>query len=85
MNAHVKEIKPSELVSLLPAARRPVVSFEDVLPPALLAAQNQATYAIEVVNQRGHSAGLSNQVRTSRRACERHRSRHSYLALCAGR
>jgi hypothetical protein len=61
----VKEIRSSELVSVLPAARRPVVSFEDVLPSALIAAQNQATYAIEVVNQRGHSAGLSNQVRTS--------------------
>jgi hypothetical protein len=61
----VKEIKASELVSVLPAARRPVVSFEDVLPPSLIAAQNQATYAIEVVNQRGHSAGLSNQVRTA--------------------
>jgi fibronectin type 3 domain-containing protein len=35
-----------------------------VLPPTLIATQNQATYAVEVVNQRGHSAGLSNQVRT---------------------
>lgn len=61
----VKEIKTSDLVSMLPEARRPVVSFDDVLPPALIAAQNQATYAIEVINQRGHSAGLSNQVRTS--------------------
>jgi hypothetical protein len=60
----VKEIKSSELVSVAPTGRRPLVSFEDVLPPALIAAQNQATYAIEVVNQRGHSAGLSNQVRT---------------------
>jgi hypothetical protein len=59
----VKEIKAGELVSEAPGARRPVVSFEDVLPPALIAAANQATYAIEVVNQRGHSAGLSNQVR----------------------
>jgi hypothetical protein len=59
----VKEIKSSELVSVEPGARRPVVSFEDVLPPALIAVQNQATYAVEVVNQRGHSAGLSNQAR----------------------
>lgn len=59
----VKEIKSGELVSVLPAARKPVVSFEDVLPPSLLNAQNQATYAVEVVNQRGRSAGLSNQVR----------------------
>jgi hypothetical protein len=61
----VKELKSSELVSALPSARRPVVSFEDVLPPALIAANNQATYAVEVVNQHGHSAGLSNQVRIS--------------------
>jgi hypothetical protein len=61
----VKEIKTSELVSMLPAARRPVVFFEDVLPPALIAEPNQATYTVEVVNQHGHSAGLSNQVRTS--------------------
>jgi hypothetical protein len=59
----VKEINSGELVSVAPGARRPVVSFEDVLPPASIAAQNQATYAIEVVNQRGRSAGLSNQVR----------------------
>jgi hypothetical protein len=61
----VKEIKSGELVSALPSAHRPIVSFEDVLPPGLIAANNQATYAVEVVNQRGHSAGLSNQVRTS--------------------
>jgi hypothetical protein len=61
----VKEIKASELVSEVPGARRPVVSFEDVLPPALIAVGNQATYTIEVVNQHGRSAGLSNQVRTS--------------------
>jgi hypothetical protein len=60
----VKEIKSGELVSVAPGARLPVVAFEDVLPPALIAVQNQATYAVEVVNQRGHSAGLSNQVRT---------------------
>lgn len=61
----VREIKSSELVSVLPAARRSLVSFEDVLPQGLIAAQNQATYSVEVVNQRGHSVGLSNQVRTS--------------------
>src|SRR6266568_2406159 len=60
----VKEIKTSELVSVAPAAKRPVVSFEDVLPPALIGAQNQATYAVVVFNERGRSAGLSNQVRT---------------------
>lgn len=59
----VKEVKSGELVSVVPGAKRPVVSFEDVLPPALIAKQNQATYAIEVVNERGHTSGLSNQVR----------------------
>ena len=33
----VKQIKSSELASALPAARRPMVSFEDVLPPQLIA------------------------------------------------
>lgn len=61
-------IPSSDLVSQAPSARRPVVSFEDVLPPTLIApqnvsSQNMATYAIEAVNQRGRSAGLSNQVR----------------------
>jgi hypothetical protein len=59
----VTQIRTGDLASSAPAARRPVVSFEDVLPAALLAPRNQATYAIEVVNQRGRSAGLSNQVR----------------------
>ncbi len=58
----VKEIKSSELATTTPGARRPLVSFEDVLPPALIG-PNQATYTVEVLNQRGHSAGLSNQVR----------------------
>jgi hypothetical protein len=59
----VKEIKSTELATVTPGVQRPVVSFEDVLPAALIAVQNQATYTVEVVNQRGHSAGLSNQVR----------------------
>ena len=62
----VKELKSSELTSAVPTgARRPLVSFEDSLPPSLIAVQNQATYAVEVVNERGHFAGLSNQVRIS--------------------
>jgi hypothetical protein len=61
----IKELKSAELASAQPEARRPVVSFEDVLPPSLIATQNQATYAVEVMNQRSHSAGLSNQVRVS--------------------
>jgi hypothetical protein len=61
--APAARIPSSELASQAPASRRPTVSFEDVLPPALIAPQNQATYAIEAINQRGRSAGLSNQVR----------------------
>ncbi len=58
------EIKTSELASAVPGSRRPEVAFEDVLPPNLIAVQNQATYAVEVMNERGRSSGLSNQVRT---------------------
>ena len=63
----VAQIPASDLASSATSARRPVVSYEDLLPAALIpqqvTAQNQATYALEVVNQRGRSAGLSNQVR----------------------
>jgi hypothetical protein len=62
----VHEIKSGELATMTPpGTRRPLVSFEDVLPPALIAPENRATYTVEVVNQRGRSAGLSNQVRVS--------------------
>jgi hypothetical protein len=63
----VAQIPASELASSAPSARRPLVSYEDVLPASLIpqqvTSQNQATYALEVVNQRGRSAGLSNQLR----------------------
>lgn len=64
----VKELKSTELESTAPGARRPEVSYEDVLPTELLGEEsvnglNQATYALEVRNPRGHSAGLSNQAR----------------------
>src|SRR6266496_1567021 len=52
----VAQIKSSELVSESPTAQHPLVSFEDVLPPALMAPDRQATYALEVVNDRGRSA-----------------------------
>ncbi len=63
----VAQIASSDLASSSPSGRRPVVSYEDLLPAALIASPDatslhQATYAIEVVNQRGRSAGLSNQV-----------------------
>lgn len=59
----VYELHSTELASTAPAGHKQQVSFEDVLPPAAIAAQNEATYAVEVLNQRGRSAGLSNQVR----------------------
>ncbi len=66
----VAQIKSSELVSESPGAQRLLVSFEDVLPAALIAPgtaswEGLATYALEVVNERGRSAGLSNQARIS--------------------
>ena len=61
----VARIKSSELVSESPGAPRPLVSFEDVLPAELITSENLATYALEVVNDRGRSAGLSNQARIS--------------------
>ena len=76
----VAQIKTSDLASEAPSARRPEVSFEDVLPASLIARaetapkgaalESQATYAVEVVNQRGRSAGLSNQERISLVATE---------------
>ena len=66
----IAHIKSSELVSESPAAPRVLVSFEDVLPAALIAPENAgaeklATYALEIANERGRSAGLSNQARIS--------------------
>jgi len=76
----VAEIPSSELASARPASQWTEVSFEDVLPPSILTPAGQApsnaalwrevTYAIEVLNQRGRSAGLSNQVRISLLAAE---------------
>lgn len=45
--------------------RRPEGSFEDVLPASIKSDSPDAfvTYAVEVLNQDGHGAGLSNQVR----------------------
>jgi hypothetical protein len=58
----VRQLEGTELESAVPGGRHPVVSMEDVLPPELIGAQNQVSYAVEVVNGNGRSAGLSNQV-----------------------
>lgn len=61
----VKQLKSTELTPTAVGGRKATVTFEDVLPPSLIEPQNQATYAVEVVTQHSHSAGLSNQVRVS--------------------
>ncbi|HUO61623.1 MAG TPA: hypothetical protein VMU24_13205 [Candidatus Acidoferrales bacterium] len=58
----VKELRASDLPSNAPGAKNPKVSVEGAIPRDLLNANNEATYAIEVLNDRGRSAGLSNQV-----------------------
>jgi len=62
--AAVKRLPPEDLHSLPSVAgRRPQVAFEDALSPEMQGATQFATYAVEVQNRRGKSAGLSNQVR----------------------
>jgi hypothetical protein len=60
----VKELGPTELTSQ-PSNKgsNPRVVFEDVLPSEAMGPQRYAAYAVEVLNDRGKSAGLSNQVR----------------------
>ncbi len=59
----VYEVRSTDLASTAAAGHKQQVSFEDVLPPSAIGAQNEATYAVEVRNEHGRSAGLSNQVR----------------------
>lgn len=59
----VKELKPSELTSQTATGRNPKVLYEDVITPRQMGPNRYAAYAIEVFNDRGRSAGLSNQVR----------------------
>jgi hypothetical protein len=76
----VASIPGTELASTQPASRVPEVAFEDVLPESMLVSARSApsnaalwsnvTYAIEVLNHRGRSAGLSNQLRISLLAAE---------------
>lgn len=65
-NCHdvVKELPSSEITSQPTTGRaKPTVVYEDVLSPQVMGAQPYASYAVEVFNDRGRSAGLSNQVR----------------------
>lgn len=59
----VAELKPNELTSQAATGRRPKVVCEDVIAPAAMGTQRFAAYAVEVLNDRGKGAGLSNQVR----------------------
>jgi len=58
----VRELQPAEMPTASGSRRPQQVVFEDVLPQATGGALSLATYAVEVMNQRGRSAGLSNQV-----------------------
>ncbi len=59
----VAELHPSELTSQTSGARKFKVSYEDLVSPSVMGANRFVTYALEVFNARGRSAGLSNQVR----------------------
>ncbi len=59
----VAQLNPAELTSQAASGRRTKVVYEDVLPASGMGANKFAAYAVEVFNDRGRSAGLSNQVR----------------------
>jgi Fibronectin type III domain len=60
----IKQLSPAELTSPSTAqGAKPKVSYEDVLPQQVIGSQQYASYAVEVLNPSGKSAGLSNQVR----------------------
>jgi hypothetical protein len=58
----VKRLTPDQ-VALVTDKKRELAIYEDVLPPDIIAAGSFATYSIDVFNQRGRTAGLSNQLR----------------------
>jgi len=62
----VKQLTPAELTSQSfgPGTNQKVI-YEDVLPQQVIGSQPYAGYAVEVLNNIGKSAGLSNQVRIS--------------------
>ena len=59
----VAELKPSDMTSQGPSGRKPKVAYEDVIAGSAMGPNRFASYAVEVFNDRGRSAGLSNQVR----------------------
>ena len=58
----VKRLTASDVTKLTDKKREQAV-FEDVIPDNLISPTGFATYSIEAFNDRGRSAGLSNQVR----------------------
>jgi hypothetical protein len=58
----IKELRASDLPSSAPEAKNPKVSVEGAFPRERLNANSEATFAIEVLNDRGRGAGFSNQV-----------------------
>jgi hypothetical protein len=58
----VKRLSPDEVATVTDKNREKAI-FEDVLPADAIGASGFATYSIDVFNDRGRSAGLSNQVR----------------------
>lgn len=59
----VVDLNPQQVADASTKNAQPHVVFIDSLPANVTAANAYATYAIEVLNQRGRSAGLSNQIR----------------------
>jgi hypothetical protein len=59
----VAEIPPAKVPAPTDQQPRPKLIYEDVLPETVFSANAFATYAVEMLNSSGRSAGLSNQVR----------------------
>lgn len=59
----IAEIPPSKVPAPTDQQPKPKLTYEDVLPETVFSANAFATYAVEMLNSSGRSAGLSNQVR----------------------
>jgi hypothetical protein len=59
----VTEIPATKVPAPTDQQPRPKLIYEDVLPETVFSANAFATYAVEMLNSSGRSAGLSNQVR----------------------
>ena len=58
----VKRLSPDEVATVTDKKREQAI-FEDVLPADAISSSGFATYSVDVFNDHGRSAGLSNQVR----------------------